>query len=508
LIFFAPRRNKQPNILLIQTEDYNSLMNRAGRSASVSALGGSQSLGKFQFKEPLQVAGLPKSYSISMDGSGPSYLTPSEMGRQELYMEIPFTAVFGLQKRERSLSLAFADYAAHLDVDSSKEVLTPEEKTSRMSRASMIILDELEFEANVVTMPLVFAVVVAAACQFLVGYNTGVMNAPANVVFPGHSTLSWSLAVAAFAVGGPFGAIAGGKLADHRGRRGALLIDTWTFLLGGVLQTMAPDMWTIILSRFVIGFASGYSSVLVPIYLGEMAPPTLRGMLGTLTQFAMVIGILVSDLLAFPFAEPGKWRMLFAVTPLIAILQLIMAPFLLESPRWLLGRDPKSLKARYIIKRLRGLRYDHEVETEVGHFVMGGDAQKQEHSQIEVLKEIWAQPKIRALLLSSLVLQLSQQLCGINAVFYYSTAFFEGVIGNPLVGTTIVGAVNVLATWVALFLMDYVGRKTLILWSSGGMFVSCIVIVLSLLGFLNHIVALVAVNTYVAFFEVSEGIGW
>jgi len=103
-----------------------------------------------------------------------------------------------------------------------------------------------------------------------------------------------------------------GKLADSRGRRGALLLDTWMFLIGGVLQTLAWNMTTIIVSRFIIGFASGFSSVLVPIYLGkwlntnwrcskavgkleknyhaepfffcstgELAPPTLRGMLGT-----------------------------------------------------------------------------------------------------------------------------------------------------------------------------------------------------------------------------------
>ena len=486
-----------------KTEDYNSLKSKAGRSASIGALGGTQSMGTFQFKQPLGVAGLPKSYSVSADGS-PSYLTPTQMGRQELYIEVPFTAVMGLQRKERTISQAFASYAAGLDVSRATDVqLTEEERTSRMSRASMIILDELEFEANVVTMPLVFAIVVAAASQFLVGYNTGVMNAPSKVVFPGHSTLSWSLAVAAFAVGGPFGAVTGGRLADQRGRRGALLICTWTFLLGGILQTFAIDMATIIISRFIIGFASGFSSVLVPIYLGEMAPPTLRGMLGTVTQFAMVIGILASDLVAFSFAEEGKWRFLFAITPCIALVQLIMAPFLLESPRWLLGRDPKSLKARYIIKRLRGLRYDHEVESEVGYFVMGGDAQKQEGtSQAEVLKEMWQQPKIRKLLMSSLILQLAQQLCGINAVFYYSTAFFEGVIDNPLVGTTIVGAVNVAATWAVLFMMDSYGRKTLILWSSGGMFLSCIVIVLSLLGYFNHLVALLAVNSYVAFFEV------
>jgi MFS transporter, SP family, solute carrier family 2 (facilitated glucose transporter), member 3 len=96
------------------------------------------------------------------------------------------------------------------------------------------------------------------------------MNAPSKVVFPGHSTGMWSIAVAAFAVGGPLGAVVGGKMADQRGRRGALLICTWTFLCGGLLQTLAPDMYTIIIARLIIGFASGYSSVLVPIYLGEV----------------------------------------------------------------------------------------------------------------------------------------------------------------------------------------------------------------------------------------------
>ena len=226
----------------------------------------------------------------------------------------------------------------------------------------------------------------------------------------------------------------------------------------------------------------------------------------TVTQFAMVIGILIADLVAFPFATETKWRFLFGVTPLVAIIQLVLAPFLLESPRWLLGRDPKSLKARYILKRLRGLRYDHEVETELGHMVMGGAAQRQEQtSTLAVLKDMFSKRQVRNLLLSSFVLQMAQQFSGINAVFYYSTTFFEGVIDDPLVGTTLVGAVNVLATWAVLFLMDRCGRKTLILWSSGGMFLSCVFIVLSLLGYLNNIIALVAVNAYVTFFEFGLG---
>lgn len=336
--------------------------------------------------------------------------------------------------------------------------------------------------------------------------DTGVMNAPEKVVFPGHTTAMWSLAVAAFAFGAPFGAILGGKLADSRGRRGALLIDTWTFLLGGLLQTIAPDMYTIILSRFIIGLASGFSSVLVPIYLGELAPPTLRGVFGTLTQFAMVIGILIADFLAFPLATEENWRTLFAVTMIVALCQLLCSPLLLESPRWLLNRDPNSLRARYIIKRLRGLRHDHEVEAEVGNFVIGEAAQHQESpSQSLVLQEMLSHPKLRVFFGSCLVLQLGQQLCGINAVFFYSTSFFEGVLDDPLVGTTIVGFVNVVATYAALLLMDSYGRKSLLLWSSAGMFLSCVVIVLSLLGLFGNIMALLAVNVYVTFFEIGLG---
>lgn len=374
---------------------------------SLSTAGGAAPIGK----------GMIKSHSIA--GETVSSLTPAQMGRQELYQLVPFAAVMGMQRVERDISEAFADFAAELDIKDQKD-LSSKEKAQRRSRASMIILDELEFESVVVTTPLVFAILIAAMSQFLVGYNTGVMNAPASVVFPGHSTGSWSLAVAAFAVGGPFGAIVGGKMADQRGRRGALLIDTWTFLLGGLMQTFALDMFTIIIARFIIGFASGYSSVLVPIYLGELAPPTLRGTLGTLTQFALVTGILISDLLAFSFATESLWRVLFAVTALTAISQLLLSPFLLESPRWLLGRDPSSLKARYIIKQLRGLRYDHEVESEVENYILGGASQRAEQtSQWAILKEMVSHSKLRVLFASSLILQMAQQLCGINAVFYY-----------------------------------------------------------------------------------------
>ena len=256
---------------------------------------------------------LTKSYSIHADGA-PGYLTPLQLGRHELYERVPFTAVFGMQQKERNITKAFASYAADLDTleqdqlvySRTNQHLSAAELDSRRSHASLILMDELEMDAVLVTTPLIIAIFVAGMCQFLVGYNTGVMNSPSSVVFVGHSTFEWSLAVSVFAVGGPFGAIAAGTLVDTRGRRGSMAICIYTFLIGGIIQTTAKNMIFIIVARFIIGFASGFSSVLVPIYLGELAPPTLRGTLGTLTQFCLVSGIFVSDLLAFPFATEKR----------------------------------------------------------------------------------------------------------------------------------------------------------------------------------------------------------
>ena len=111
----------------------------------------------------------------------------------------------------------------------------------------------------------------------------------------------------------------------------------------------------------------------------------------------------------------------------------------------------------------------------------------------------------RVLVVSSVILQMAQQLCGINAVFYYSTTFFEGIISNPLMGSTLVAFVNVLATYIALKLMDTTARRTLILWSAGGMLFSTIFIILALKGVVYNGIALIAVMSFVSFFEIGLG---
>lgn len=136
------------------------------------------------------------------------------------------------------------------------------------------------------------------------------------------------------------------------------------------------------------------------------------------------------------------------------------------------------------------MQNDDQVD-EVVHFLSTCEKHHQDHS--------WKE------LFICYVLLFSQQLSGINAAFYYSTSFFDEFISSPLLATTIVGGLNVLSTYVALLLMDSYGRRTLLLWSTGGMLFSCIVILLAMNDYLNKIMALFAVNLFVIFFELGLG---
>jgi SP family facilitated glucose transporter-like MFS transporter 3 len=445
---------------------------------------------------------LPDTMRANADGTL-TIFTSAEMGRTELYTEIPFTAIHGMQTRERETCDVFEAYTEQLDICQKGGGFSEDEKSLGGKAASSFTE---EIAKTRITKPLVIATIAAAASQFLVGYNIVLLNTTEKYVFPGHSTVAWSAAVAALALGCPIGAYFGGTLSDRHGRRMTLILGAMGFLIGGLVQTFAPDLLILTLARFVIGLSSGVATVLVPIYLGELAPPNLRGTLGTVNQFALVVGMLVTDLLSFPLATADGWRELFSVTVFVAVGQLLIAPFVVESPRWLLQRDPTDHNARKILKELRGCTEDHEVEKELATYIIAAGAQRQEHkSQRAVLSEMMSHERVRRLFFSSVCLHMAQQLCGIHAVFYYSTAFFEGVIENPLVGTTFVGAVNVVFTYVALLLMDSCRRKSLLLWSFGGMFFSCIAVIMSQADVFSNSVALIAVNVYVAFYEIGLG---
>jgi len=389
--------------------------------------------------------------------------------------------------------------------------------------------------------------------MFLFGYNTGVLNAPEAIIFSNqHTTLQWSLAVSGFCVGGIFGANGSGKWVDVWGRRRSLLAVFGGYGIAGVMSVVTPSMNGLIATRVLIGVAGGASTVITPMYLSEISPTRLKGTIGTLTQLSVVIGILASILWELPFHSVDKWRFIFLPIPVIGVMGLVVGYcVLLESPSWLLRVSPSVERRREAVENIRLLRYvsgdiySNEDEDNIVELVREGtnstaaqtnDAVDHDSEPLDdperdldaitpanpedppppittttnpqpppSFKSYITNPQNRIPLLSSILLPIAQQLSGINAVFYYSTSLFEGVIPNPQTGTILAFTVNVVATIVAVLVMDRFGRKTLLTLSAGGMFLCCILLTLSLEGILPPLLAVVGVMLYIIFFELGLG---
>jgi len=218
--------------------------------------------------------------------------------------------------------------------------------------------DDLEGMQPGFTVALGMAVFTAVLASFQVGFNSGVLNVPQTTIVAAlHlSTLQWSFAVAIFCIGGLLGSMSGARMADRLGRKNFLIANNVLFIVGGLLESLAGDEVMLSLGRLAIGVGCGGATVVVPMYLGEIAPANLRGSLGTMNQFAMVIGILVANLLGKPLGTAHTWRYLLGLCLVPALLQIIMAATLLESPLWLLskGGAKNRMHAEEVLSALRG----------------------------------------------------------------------------------------------------------------------------------------------------------
>ncbi|CAI5737514.1 unnamed protein product [Peronospora destructor] len=422
--------------------------------------------------------------------------------QRRLYQELPFRVLPGMRRRSFRSEREFPQ-------------LRPRSSWANLSRLvkkhgeiKPLLEDEDDEVEPGYTYPLLVSCTVAVINAFQYGYNTAVTGAlNPNVVFPGHSDMLWALCVSSFAVGGPFGSIIGGQLSGVIGRKKTMYANSCLFLISGLAMAFAIDMYMLIIGRFLVGIASGTATVIVPLYLGELAPPSLRGALGTTYQVAMVLGILATIILAFGFAgesdgitRPG-WRLLFGFAGILGALQLVLTPLLVESPRWLLNNG-NPMEAE---KTLRNLRQMDDVSDEIENI---SAANSSETGDIQGVGDVLRDQNIRLPLLVAVVLQLGQQLSGINAVMFYASSFFQSAgLENPLVGITLVYVVNVLATIVALMLMDSAGRRALLLWSIVGMLVSSAIMTVGLLDLLPYssILSVGGVMSFVWFFEIGLG---
>ncbi|KAG7276504.1 hypothetical protein CRUP_021284 [Coryphaenoides rupestris] len=358
-----------------------------------------------------------------------------------------------------------------------------------------------------ITLPLLFAVGTAVIGSLQFGYNTGVINAPQTIIEAfynetwdsrfseniSQSTLTtlWSTSVAIFSVGGICGSFSVGLFVNRFGRRNSMLMANVLAFAAATFMgfsKMAASWEMLIAGRFVVGVYSGLSTGFVPMYIGEIAPTQLRGALGTMHQLGVVVGILiaqVSDSLWKPMdtwhtlnllGNAPLWPLLLGFTAVPAVLQCVLLPFCPESPRFLLINQQQESQARSVLEKLRGTE---DVQADLRD--MQEESRQMMSEKQVTIPQLFTTPAYRQPIFIAIMLQLSQQLSGINAVFYYSTGIFmRAGVPNPVYATIGTGVVNTAFTIVSLFIVERVGRRSLHLVGLMGMAVSAVFITVAM----------------------------
>ena len=396
---------------------------------------------------------------------------------------------------------------------------------------------------------------IAALGGFLFGYDSSVINGANKAVFYQFQLTDkfmQGFVVAIALLGSAVGAFIGGRLTDKFGRRRVMVVAAILFLLAGVGQAFPFGTGDFMLWRVVGGFAIGLAAVVAPMYISEAAPAHLRGRLSSLFQLAIVIGIFATQLVnqiiinftpdevTKPLNDPTvppveanntlglglqAWQWMFLCMVIPAVVYWVLSLTLPESPRYLVAKNDEAGAATVLQQIYVG---DVKDKVEAIRVSLAGE-HKMHLSDIKgpaagLLPIVWV----------GVILAVLQQFVGINAVFYYSNLIW-GAVGfgenKAFLTSTIISAVNVIFTFVAIALVDRIGRKPLLLVGSIGMFVTLGVLTFvfasapacteALLGTtgcatvadLNTpilsdsggLIAVIMLNAYVAFFAATWG---
>ncbi|MBA8778404.1 sugar porter family MFS transporter [Staphylococcus schleiferi subsp. coagulans] len=308
------------------------------------------------------------------------------------------------------------------------------------------------------------------------------------------------LVVSSMLVGAIFGSGFSGPLSEKLGRRRLVFIISIVFIIGALILASAPSMEVLVIGRLVIGFAVGGSTAIVPVYLSELAPTEARGSLSSLNQLMITIGILSSYLVNYAFAPIEGWRWMLGLAVVPSLILMIGVIFMPESPRWLLEKRGEKA-ARDVMK----LTYPaSEIDGEIENMKKINAISD---STWTVLKSPWL---LSTIIIGS-VFALLQQLIGINAIIYYAPKIFaKAGLGDStaILSTVGIGVVNVLVTIVAIFIIDKVDRKKLLVIGNIGMVAS--LLIMSILIWVMGVnsaawIMMICLTTFIIFFGISWG---
>jgi len=301
-------------------------------------------------------------------------------------------------------------------------------------------------------------------------FSTGFVDTDGNK----NITTSQESAIVSILSGGTFfGALASPFLTDYLGRRPGLLISTWVFNLGVILQTAATSIPLFLAGRFFAGFGVGLISAMIPLYQSETAPKWIRGAIVGAYQWAITIGLLLAAVVNNATSkrnDTGSYRIPIAVQfgwSLILFGGMLLLP---ETPRFLIKKNRPEDASR-ALGRIRRLPADHPaIQHEIAEIRANHDfeASLGKSSYLDCFR-----PPILKRQATGMLLQALQQLTGINFIFYYGTKYFQNSgVSSGFVISMITSAINVCSTVPGMYAIDKWGRRPLLFWGAVGMCVS------------------------------------
>ncbi len=371
----------------------------------------------------------------------------------------------------------------------------------------------------------VFVSAAAALGGFLFGYDTAVINGAVDALQDQFeiSALATGFVVSSALLGCVVGAWFGGTLANRFGRIKVMLLAAVFFFISALGSALAVGPWDLTVWRVIGGLAVGAASVIAPAYIAEMSPAHLRGRLGSLQQFAIVLGIFTSLVVNYILQDVSggaseaapwggsAWRWMFAAEAIPAFIYFIVAIQIPESPRYLVSKR-RIKTAKKVLKKYVGGDVDHRVH-EIEDSLRSDKPIRISDvrgPRLGLLPIVWV----------GILLSMFQQFVGINVIFYYSTVLWRTVgfsEGDAFATSVLNSAVNIAGTILAIVLIDKVGRKKLLLSGSALMFVMLATMALifanaprdaegnPLLGDAAGLLALIAANLYVFGFAFTWG---
>ncbi len=309
--------------------------------------------------------------------------------------------------------------------------------------------------------------IVAALSGLLFGFDTAVINGALPFLRDEFRLTDWEVELVAGVLlwGCAVGSAMAGIISDRFGRRKTLVFAAIVFGVAAIGSAIPRGLTELALARFAGGLAVGVASVLAPMYIAEVSPAHVRGRLVSINQFAIVIGVLCAYIINWKLAAlgPGNWRWMFGVAAAPSLAFFIGLLFIPESPRWLVHRGFDTL-ARTVLTRVTNAA---EADLELRAIRISLE-EESAFSYRELLK-----PGIRRAMILGCVLMVLTQVTGINTIIYYGSLLLRDHAGqsatSAIGANVLIGTTNFFTTILAMFTIDRLGRKALLMIGSAGM---------------------------------------